>query len=391
MPALHILIMLHMPLSRELGGARVQLELAQQWQSQGHQIEQFDLGQAFGPQQNQTASLRANLMRPAFAQRARAYIQAQGHRFDVIDAHQGNLPFTKQELGFSGLLVSRSVGLHAFYSLFNRQLQARQSLKARCLGSFFAWRDRHESHNCWRSYQTCDLINLPNPDEKAYLDRHLQTWAKSHVFPFGLSTERAQQLAHCSAMQCPQSQPPTVVFIGTWSPRKGAWDWGRIINHVRQAIPETQFRFLGTSVSAPLIYRDLSRTADLSLNGITIIPQYRSDELPQLLAPGTVGALPTYVEGFGFAVLETLAAGIPTVAYAAAGPKVMLRGFEPDCLVPIGQAIALAQRLITILRLPPSQYQALSRQAQVVAERFRWETIATDTINIYQDALARLP
>ena len=47
MPALHILIMLHMPLSRELGGARVQLELAQQWQAQGHQIETFDLDHAF--------------------------------------------------------------------------------------------------------------------------------------------------------------------------------------------------------------------------------------------------------------------------------------------------------------------------------------------------------
>ena len=330
-------------------------------------------------------------MQPAFAQRARAYIQAQGHRFDVIDAHQGNLPFTKQELGFSGLLVTRSVGLHAFYSLFNRQIQARQSFKARCLGSFFAWRDRHESHNCWRSYQTCDLINLPNPDEKAYLDRHLQTPAKSHVFPFGLSAERANQLAqHPTPVARPQ-QPPTVIFIGTWSPRKGAWDWARIINHIRQAIPETQFRFLGTGISAPLVCRDLARTTGLSLNGITVIPQYRSDELPQLLAPGTVGALPTYVEGFGFAVLETLAAGIPTIAYAAAGPKVMLRGFEPDCLVPIGQAIALAQRLITILRLPPSQYHALSHQARVVAERFRWETIAADTLNTYQDALAKLP
>ncbi|MGB0560358.1 MAG: glycosyltransferase family 4 protein [Spirulinaceae cyanobacterium] len=378
-----------MPLSRELGGARVQLELAQQWQAQGHHVESFDVHQAFPPTTTQTpVLLRNNLRRPAFAQRARAYVQAQGHRFDIIDAHQGNLPFTKQELGFNGLLVTRSVGLYPFYSLFNRQIQAQQGFKARCWGSFSNWRDRHQSTDCWRSYQTCDLLNLPNPDEKVYLDRHLQTQTKSHVFPFGLTAIRAQQLAQ--APDASKTEPPTVVFIGTWGRRKGSGDWARIITTIRQTLPKTQFRFLGTGVSKDVIYRDLTRTPGVDLTGLTVIPQYTSADLPQLLTGATVGAFPTYVEGFGFAVLEKLAAGIPTVAYAAAGPKMMLRGFEPDCLVPIGDAIALAQRLLTILQLPPTSYQALARQAQARAGQFRWETIATETLETYQAALANL-
>ncbi|NEO84402.1 MAG: glycosyltransferase [Spirulina sp. SIO3F2] len=389
MSSLRILIMLHMPLKPELGGARVQLELAQQWQAQGHQIETFDFNQAFPEPSPQIYPLAATLMRPAFAQQARTFVRAQGHRFDVIDAHQGNLPFRKQTLGFNGLLVARSVGLHAFYALFNRHYAVEQPLKTRFLQKLLNWRDRHESQRCWRSYQTSDLLNLPNPDEKAYLDRHLQTQAKSHVFPFGLSPERSTQLAQAMANPEMRRSPPTVVFIGTWSLRKGARDWPQIITTIRRQRPETQFLLLGTGVAPAIVYRDL-QTEDCPATGIEVIPQYKSEELPQLLTNATVGVFPTYVEGFGFGILEKLAAGIPTVSYAAGGPKTLLQGFNPACLVPIGQPQVLAQQILKILHLPPADYTQLCHQAQTVAQRFNWKTIAAQTLDTYQAALARL-
>jgi hypothetical protein len=42
-------------------------------------------------------------------------------RFDIVDAHQGDLPYSKQALNFKGLLVTRSVGLYTFYEEFARQ------------------------------------------------------------------------------------------------------------------------------------------------------------------------------------------------------------------------------------------------------------------------------
>lgn len=385
MSSLRILIMLHLPLSRELGGARAQLELAHQWRRQGHHVETFDINGAF-PQQ--THSLLATLTRPSFAQRAKVFIREQGHRFDIIDAHQGNVPFTKQALNFKGLLVNRSVGLHPFYATFNRQIlmRTRSSVKTRLVTSLLNWRDRDESHRCWRSYQVCDLLNLPNPTEKAYLDRYLNTQHKSHVFPFGLTPQQVQGLGKVATSERRRSPHPTVVFIGTWGPRRGASDWCEIIQRIRQAIPQTRFLLLGTGIQAERIAQDLQ----LPLEGIQVVPRYTSDELPGLLETATVGVFPTYVEGFGFAVLEKLAAGIPTVSYEAAGPKVMLNGFEPHCLVPIGDVQALAQQVIKILQLPASAYQTLSSQAQTVARTFNWEAIAHDTLQTYQAALARL-
>lgn len=390
MSSLRILIMLHMPLQQELGGARVQLELAQQWQAQGHQVETFDLRKAFPePPPARLPPLLADMLRPAFAQRARAFVRAHGQSFDVIDAHQGNLPYHKSALGFRGLLVARSVGLHGFYALFNHHHAAEQSLKARALQGLLNWRDREESWRCWHSYQTSDLLNLPNPDEKVYLDRHLQTQAKSHVFPFGLTPSRAAQLAQAMAPPAARQANPLVVFIGTWSLRKGARDWPQIITTIRQQRPDVQFLFLGTGVTAAIVYRDL-QAQHCEPTGIEVVSQYQSADLPRLLTAATVGAFPTYVEGFGFGILEKLAAGIPTVAYAAGGPKTLLPGFEPTCLVPIGQPHALAQQILQILHLPPTDYGRLCQRAQQVAQRFNWETIATQTLTTYQAALAQL-
>ena len=62
----------------------------------------------------------------------------------------------------------------------------------------------------------------------------------------------------------------------------------------------------------------------------------------------TVGAFPSYVEGFGLAVLEQLAAGLPTVAYNLPGPRDILKSTLPDLLVPCGDAEKFAATLCQV-------------------------------------------
>jgi hypothetical protein len=44
---LQILMILHMPWNRNLGGSHVQLELAEEFRKLGHKVEKFDLYDAF--------------------------------------------------------------------------------------------------------------------------------------------------------------------------------------------------------------------------------------------------------------------------------------------------------------------------------------------------------
>ncbi|MDB9311792.1 glycosyltransferase family 4 protein [Spirulina sp. CS-785/01] len=378
--------MLHVPLNRNFGGSRVQLELAEEWEKLGHHIEKFDANDAF-PQAKH--SLFNTLTRPRFHEKAEQFIRDQGHRFDIIDAHQGNITCSKTRLGFSGLLVTRSVGLYPLYEAFRRSTVGKgkaESWKTRLVNGVLAWRDRKEIPHCFQSYHHCDLINLPNPDEKDYLETEAGLGDKCVVFPFGLSEERLTTLQTTSKPPAVRLQSPQVVFIGTWCLRKGSKDWPQIIQQVREKVPHVQFLFLGTGSPANVVLEDLN----LSPEGIKIIPSYDSNSLPSLLENATVGAFPSYIEGFGFAVLEKLAAGIPTVAYDVPGPREMLQRSRVPLMVRVGDSHAFSQKLIDLLQLQESQYHALVQDCQTIAEKFRWSRIAKEMLTVYQERLTQL-
>ncbi|MEH2361337.1 glycosyltransferase family 4 protein [Nostoc sp.] len=381
---LRILMLLHMPWERNLGGSRVQLELAEDFRKLGHDVEKFDYYDAFP---KHTSSRLRELFCPSFSVKAKAFVQANAHRFDIIDAHQGNLPFSKQELGFKGLLVARSVGLYAFYDEFAKQQNARkppEKIKTRLGNLLRSWQHRREYPLYSRSLQTSDLINVPNHDELAYIRDIIGLGNKCVVFPFGLSQQR--QKAFTEAIQPVEVRLANkqVVFIGTWGPRKGSRDWGEIVMRVKKQVPEVRFLFLGTSFSVQKVLEDLNL---LACDWIEIIPSYDSDELPRLLSGATIGAFPSYIEGFPFAVLEKLACGIPTVAYDVPGPREMLRHLDSSFMVPVGDIELFSKQLVNLLRLETRSYSQLSQRCVEVALNYSWNKIAKHTLDFYLSTL----
>ena len=382
---LRILMILHMPWNRNLGGSRVQLELAEEFRKLGHEVEKFDLYDAF-PEAKSSSRL-GELFRPSFSVRAKAFVQANAHRFDVIDAHQGNLPYSKKELGFKGLLVARSVGLYAFYDQFIKSENLKnppRKLKTR-IGNFLrSWKYNRELNLYPRSLQTCDLINVPNYDELVYVRDVLGLGDKCTVFPFGLTQERHQKFKQAVESSEVRLANKQIVFIGSWGSRKGSRDWTRIITQIKVKVPSARFLFLGTGLSAEKVLQDLSLPA---CDWIEIIPQYNSEDLPKLLSGATVGAFPSYIEGFGFAVLEKLASGLPTVAYDVPGPREMLRILDQSLLTTVGDTIRFSDRLVNLLNSDIEGYSHLTQRCIEAADNFSWKKIAKDTLDIYSKHL----
>jgi glycosyltransferase involved in cell wall biosynthesis len=383
---LKILMIVHVPWNRNLGASRVQLELAEEFEAMGHQVEKFDLFDAFPLRKR---SLMEKLTRPKFTEKAKAFVQENAHRFDIIDAHQGNLPFTKEELGFKGLLVARSVGLYAFYEEFAKQEKIKwppKRKRTRLKNLWYSWQFKGENLRHFRSLQSCDLINVPNYDELAYVRDTLHLGEKCFAFPFGLSQQR--QTAFFQAMQpaAVRLANKQVVFIGTWSPRKGAKEWGEIIKRTKTQVPEVRFLFLGTGFSVETVLADLNLPAN---DWVEVIPQFNSEELPKLLSGATVGAFPSYIEGFGFAVLEKLASGLPTVAYNVPGPREMLHKLDDSLMIPVGDVQGFSDRLIQLLKLDLNTYAQISQRCVEVAQRFSWHKIAQETLDVYYRFLAK--
>jgi len=125
-------------------------------------------------------------------------------------------------------------------------------------------------------------------------------------------------------------------------------------------------------------------------DGVRCVTTYNPEELPALLAPCAVGLFPSYIEGFGLAVLEQVACGIPTVAYDVPGPREILKAQRGTLLVAEGDAKAMAERAVKILQMNPSEYAQLSDQCRSIADRFRWEQIAIDTAREYAVALQNM-
>lgn len=114
-----------MPWDANLGGPKPQMELAKEFSRQGHIVEKFDYYDAFPEIKSLPPKLLwlYRLFMPSFSQRAKEYIQKHANFFDIIDAQQGNLPFSKEELKFNGTLIVRSVGLYAFHQQFQELVQ----------------------------------------------------------------------------------------------------------------------------------------------------------------------------------------------------------------------------------------------------------------------------
>ncbi|MHB8468727.1 MAG: glycosyltransferase family 4 protein [Gaiellaceae bacterium] len=290
-------------------------------------------------------------------------MRTNADRFDVIEATQGDLPYSKSELGFNGLLVARSAALFHFFDEYDRF--ARRRWPEHQLGTapgraVDRWAARRSSAAARRSLLHADLVNVANQADYAYVRDELGVGSRVLLMPLGLRDADAAALAAAARPSSERLAARRVAFVGQWSLRKGRADWGEIVARTRARVPDARFDFLGTVTDRTTILRDLG-VGDV--DWVTVLPHFEAAELPALLAGATVGAFPSYVEAFGLGVLEQLGAGLPVVAYDIPGPRDMLDRLDARrLLVARGDAGGLAASISELLLLDEHTYRSLGRE-----------------------------
>jgi len=390
-------MIVHTPWSRSLGAPRVQLELGEELEQLGWEVEKFSYEDAFPrPSGRHLPGKLGRLVdivatNRSFAARARRFVARDARRFDVIDANQTDLPFPKASLGFRSLLVARSVGLIPAYEVFESfaatRWPRRASLRDRAVRLLTAPGKRRRNRDVAASFRHADLINVSNEEDRETVASTMGFGDKVVRFPFGLSDRRRQAFLRSRADVATRRRAAIVAFIGAWNHRKGAGDWPAIAAQVVSREPRARFRLLGTVLDAAFVRACFP--AELR-ERVEVLPTFDNEDLPRLLSDATVGAFPGYLEGFGFAVLEKLAAGLPTIAYDASGPRDMLRWQALPTSVPAGDTAAFAARVAEMLRLSPEAYGQHLEDSLQVASRFRWPAIARATADLYEQRWERL-
>lgn len=152
---------------------------------------------------------------------------------------------------------------------------------------------------------------------------------------------------------------------------------------VADAIPEAWFAVVGDGeLRAELeVY-----TADLNLDGRVRFTGWVSD-MPAVYAGLDVVALTSLNEGTPVTLIEGMAAGRPVVSAAVGGVPDIVADGESGLLAPPGDAVALGQAIVTLLRDPARRRTMGLAGRESVRQRFDVRRLVGDIEQLYLELL----
>lgn len=201
---------------------------------------------------------------------------------------------------------------------------------------------------------------------------------KIHVIPNGYSVAEPLPVYE-------QSQPvPMLVTVGKLSKRKGQHNVINALPHLLKTFPDLQYHLIGI----PEERRELEKLA-LHLGvekSIAIHGRLSEGEKVKILSEADIFVMLSEpvngdVEGFGIAILEANAMGIPAIGAKGCGIEEAIKDGYSGKLIGKGSHIEFEQALTEILR----DYQNYSHRAKTWAENFKWDKVIKRYLEVLGD------
>ncbi len=164
------------------------------------------------------------------------------------------------------------------------------------------------------------------------------------------------------------------VFIGRLGRRKGisillrAWEHFQTHQHANVLLHRPRLVIVGNGRLRRRIDRMIAR-----LPSVSRVPSLPQEELVRLVQRAEIVVCPSYLEGFGLACAEAMAAGTAVVASDCDGLRSLIRHGETGWLVPVGDPVALQKGLCHLLgNIDLRSHLATSAQEHM-RRFFNWE------------------
>jgi len=229
---------------------------------------------------------------------------------------------------------------------------------------------KHWEQHYWN---TCQKLVVMSEDDKRLVSPMIHQPSKIEVVANGVDIQWFAQKRRSS------SQPPTVLFVGTfkWLPNREAVDFlvNKIWPLIREKIPNAVLKIVG---NAPTV--QIEQLAE-SKNGITVaggIPDIRDAfvNADVLIAPVFSG------KGTRYKVLESLAAGTAVVATPTAVEGLRVKNGVHVSVA--NDANSLAKETIKLLKDKDLRVHLANNGRRYVSENYDWSLISKKLDNIYQ-------
>jgi glycosyltransferase involved in cell wall biosynthesis len=168
----------------------------------------------------------------------------------------------------------------------------------------------------------------------------------------------------------PKTPFPSILYFGGMRRYKRPRDALVAFALVRRRIPDARLYMVGEGPELPGL-RELAR--ELGIGGsVKLTGRLGYGELARLVSSAWLNVHTSAAEGWGFSITEAAAAGTPTVAYDVPGVSDTVEEGRNGIRVRDGDARALAEAALRILRDP----EKLWRPSSEVAARYSWDRTA---------------
>ncbi|MCK8480548.1 glycosyltransferase family 4 protein [Psychroserpens algicola] len=213
--------------------------------------------------------------------------------------------------------------------------------------------------NVIRSFQMFDRLYSITKFLKTYnqLEHHITTESK----PLYLGTNTKTFLNTEKQI----TKLSNVIYIGRLLERKGVYD----VLDAAKAFPELQFHLVGDGQEREAIKKHITQEqlANVKLHGII-----DHSVLNELLKTIDLHVLPSRSEGFPKVILETAAAGVPSIVYNDYGASEWISHLENGFVV---QSPTEIGNTIQSLLEQPELLQLNSKNAIALAKQFDWNIV----------------
>ena len=184
-----------------------------------------------------------------------------------------------------------------------------------------------------------------------------------------------------------------LLFVGRIEPLKGIDTLIEAIAYMHQSGDRVCLSVIGgdPDASPETINSEMARLQSLrekyGLNDmVAFLGQRGQATLPYYYSAAEAVVVPSHYELFGMVALEAMACGTPVVASQVGGLAYLVQDGVTGYTVPVDEPLALADRLTRLVN-DKALKLAMGENAANFAREYRWENIAAQILQVYQQTL----
>jgi glycosyltransferase involved in cell wall biosynthesis len=382
---LKILMVMRHSWGNKMGIPKVFYDFKQEYELMGHQVDTLSHSDLYPKKQN----LLDKIIGPVFPELILKYLKKNASKYDIIDANFECVPYPKSAFNFNGVLLFRSHGLPQVYKIYEELPpykmvldDHRQKIKFKTrIGNIYRGVQRKVGlKELNASIKHADIVHVLNQAEHDFLLQEGVPKERLVMIPNGLEDKYIEEASKASV----ESKGNNISFVASWTLRKGITELNEILNSIRSKIEVEELHLLGGDQPKEVVLKQFENE---NFSKLKITPEFEQAELISLLSNAKVGIFPSYVEGFGLAVVEQLACGIPVVAYRVPGPTEILKELDESLLIASGDIESLTNKVVEILNMSESDYKKLAIRCKERAKAYSMRKVAGQFVGVYKKSI----